>query len=158
MRGKPILETAGPVDPNNSSQTEGLAWKGGVGMFHFLNEHFAAVTEVNYLQQEYSSSSVNTFGITLGFGRTTTEARLAAQQAEEEEFRLRLAETSLAVETNDWSLRGRLQEQATAAAINPTRSTRRSDSPPSRAASMGTAMARTRGHVFPNASRAEAAP
>ena len=31
---------------------------------------------------------------------------------------LRLAETSLAVETNDWSLRRRLQEQATAAAIN----------------------------------------
>lgn len=26
MRGKPILETQGPVDPNNSSQTEGLAW------------------------------------------------------------------------------------------------------------------------------------
>lgn len=26
MRGKPILETSGPVDPNNSSQTEGLAW------------------------------------------------------------------------------------------------------------------------------------
>lgn len=26
MRGKPILETQGPVDPSNSSQTEGLAW------------------------------------------------------------------------------------------------------------------------------------
>lgn len=26
MRGKPILETQGPIDPSNSSQTEGLAW------------------------------------------------------------------------------------------------------------------------------------
>lgn len=27
MRGAPILETTGPVDPTNSSQTEGLAWQ-----------------------------------------------------------------------------------------------------------------------------------
>lgn len=38
MRGKPILETQGPIDPSNSSQTDGLAWNYAMGWSNGWND------------------------------------------------------------------------------------------------------------------------
>ena len=47
----------------------------------------------DYVYEDNEFDSVQRFGLTLGFGATVAETRLAAQQAEENEFRERLAAT-----------------------------------------------------------------
>lgn len=42
MRGAPILETTGPVDPMNSSQTDGLAWRYAMAYSNNFNDLFSS--------------------------------------------------------------------------------------------------------------------
>ncbi|MEZ5043349.1 MAG: YfhO family protein [Saprospiraceae bacterium] len=42
MRGAPILETKGPIDPNNSSQTKGLAWNYAMAYSNNFNDLFSS--------------------------------------------------------------------------------------------------------------------
>ena len=42
MRGAPILQTQGPVDPTNSSQTEGLAWDYAMAYSNNFNDLFSS--------------------------------------------------------------------------------------------------------------------
>ncbi len=42
MRGAPILETTGPVDPTNSSQTDGLAWQYAMAYSNNFNDLFSS--------------------------------------------------------------------------------------------------------------------
>ncbi len=42
MRGAPILETTGPVDPANSSQTDGLAWQYAMAYSNNFNDLFSS--------------------------------------------------------------------------------------------------------------------